>query len=39
MPTRPMKGGKAAPDAITSGQSGPILEAAEEKVEQPEDRA
>ena len=37
-----MKGGKAAPDAIESGQSagsGPILEAAEEKVEQPEDRA
>ena len=37
-----MKGGKPAPDAITSGESagsGPILEAAEEKVEQPEDRA
>ena len=37
-----MKGGKAAPDAIESGESagsGPILEAAEEKVEQPEDRA
>ena len=37
-----MKGGKTAPDAITSGESagsGPILEAAEEKVEQPEDRA